>query len=259
MLKTNFKSLLFLLSGIILLASCNNKANPEANQPLVDEHTAQNSLDWNGSYYGILPCADCEGIETELTLNNDNTYSLTSKYMGKEKELADTISGKFAWEGNNIKLDGIEPGTRSAYFKIEENQVKYLDLEGKEVAGELAPFYTMKKTGNPNVEDKRWKLVELNGKPVKGNAETHFLILHADKRQAQAKANCNVLILNYRITNELAIRFDQGISTLMACPDGLEDEYVKVLSTVDNLSVSGDRLTLNKARMAPLAVFELVK
>jgi len=67
------------------------------------------------------------------------------------------------------------------------------------------------------------------------------------------------LILNYRITNELAIRFDQGISTLMACPDGLEDEYVKVLSTVDNLSVSSDRLTLNKARMAPLAVFELVK
>ena len=65
--------------------------------------------------------------------------------------------------------------------------------------------------------------------------------------------------MGYRITNELAIHFEQGISTLMACPDNTEDEYVKVLNTVDNLSTDGKRLTLNKARMAPLAVFELAE
>ena len=26
---------------------------------------SQNSLDWEGTYKGIIPCADCEGIKTD--------------------------------------------------------------------------------------------------------------------------------------------------------------------------------------------------
>ena len=33
-----------------------------------DMHTTMNSLDWDGTYTGILPCADCKGIETNITL-----------------------------------------------------------------------------------------------------------------------------------------------------------------------------------------------
>ena len=36
-------------------------------------HNAQNSLDWNGTYKGVLPCADCAGIEKEITLYKDQT------------------------------------------------------------------------------------------------------------------------------------------------------------------------------------------
>lgn len=57
----------------------------------------------------------------------------------------------------------------------------------------------------------------------------------------------------------MRIELHQGISTLMACPEGsIEDEYREVLNTVDNLSTDGETLTLNKARMAPLAKFVLV-
>ena len=42
----------------------------------VAAHNAKNSLDYIGTYKGILPCADCEGIETELELNSDKTYEI---------------------------------------------------------------------------------------------------------------------------------------------------------------------------------------
>ena len=259
MVKVSLKYILLLVIGIVFTTSCNNKMNSDANESFVDEHTSQNSLDWNGQYYGVIPCADCEGIETILTLNNDQSYVLVSKYLSVKEPQVDTLKGKFTWSGNNIQLDGIKSGERSSMFKIEENQVKYLNMEGKEVEGELAHVYILKKMGNSMVEDKRWKLVELNGQPIKGTAETHYLYLHSDTRQAETKVDCNSISLNYRIVNELVISFEEGLSTLMACPDNLEGEYVKVLSTVDNLSTDGKRLTLNKARMAPLAVFELAE
>lgn len=39
---------------------------------------------WYGSYSGSLPCGDCKGILTKLTVNADKTYTLSSQYLGKE-------------------------------------------------------------------------------------------------------------------------------------------------------------------------------
>ena len=109
------------------------------------------------------------------------------------------------------------------------------------------------------VEDKRWKLVQLNGKKIDATADTHYLVLHSDKNRAETKAGCNNLNLGYELKNEFQIKFSEGISTRMACPDGnIEQEYLEVLTNVDNLTTDGKTLSLNKARMAPLAIFELV-
>lgn len=35
-------------------------------------------------YTGKLPCADCEGINAVLTLYDDETYSMTNTYLGKD-------------------------------------------------------------------------------------------------------------------------------------------------------------------------------
>ena len=85
-------------------------------------------------------------------------------------------------------------------------------------------------------------------------------MLHSDKSRAEAKAGCNNLNLGYKLKNEFQIKFSKGMSTIMACPDGnVEQEYLKVLTKVDNLTTDGKTLSLNKARMAPLAIFELVE
>lgn len=271
-MKRNLKLLLTVIAvAISTTYACTNKSqgnskdstnSTEISQELKDEHTSKNSLDWSGIYSGVLPCADCEGIETELIINEDGTYKLTTSYMGVKDSMSETIEGKFVWQedGNSIKLEGIAEGSRSPFFKIEENSVRYLDMEGNKIEGELENFYILTKEGNFTVEDKKWQLIELNGKAIENsNPENYYLILNSKDRLANAKANCNSINLGYKIKNQLSIKFSQGIMTLMACPDGnIEEEYMEVLNTVDNLSTDGETLTLNKARMAPLAKFKLV-
>lgn len=40
---------------------------------------------WYGNYAGSLPCGDCKGILTRISLSKDKTYTLSSQYLGKEK------------------------------------------------------------------------------------------------------------------------------------------------------------------------------
>ncbi|WP_111307838.1 copper resistance protein NlpE N-terminal domain-containing protein [Confluentibacter sediminis] len=55
------------------LFSCNNMKNSHENisteemESLTD--STKQSVDWAGSYEGILPCADCKGIKTLIVFN----------------------------------------------------------------------------------------------------------------------------------------------------------------------------------------------
>ena len=76
--------------------------NPQ--EILNDGDTSKDSLNWNGVYSGVLPCDNCEGIDTYLTLNKDQTYQLKLRYLGTpDKESKEFISeGKFSWDENGI-------------------------------------------------------------------------------------------------------------------------------------------------------------
>jgi uncharacterized lipoprotein NlpE involved in copper resistance len=110
-----------------------NLQEPEFN----DAHTSRNSLDWKGTYTGVLPSEDCEGIDTSISLNKEQTYLLKLRYLGTpEKESKEFIAeGKFAWDenGNNITLEGAKDGSRK--FKVGENFLMPLDKNGKEIEG----------------------------------------------------------------------------------------------------------------------------
>lgn len=255
MIIRNLKFAVVVLGGAMAMYSCcGNKSSQTA-----DVHAAQNSLDWKGTYSGVLPCADCSGIDTELTLN-DSTFVLISQYMSDENLAPDTITGSFVWEENNVRLSGLAKAGGSELFKVEENRVRLLDLEGNTVTGELENNYILTKNGNPLVENKRWKLVELYQQPVTGSAETTYIIFHSAENRVEAKANCNSISMGYKIQHEFRITFQAGLMTLMACPDdNLEQKFLEMLGETDNLSCDGQRLTLNKARMAPLGVFEVVE
>jgi uncharacterized lipoprotein NlpE involved in copper resistance len=111
----------------------------------IDSHNSQNSLDWQGTYKGVTPCADCEGIETEIILNNDFSYTLKTKYLGKGDGKVFQEAGSFVWDktGAIISLEGLK-GSPSQY-KVGENRLIQLDMEGKVIEGDLAEKYVLTK------------------------------------------------------------------------------------------------------------------
>lgn len=109
-----------------------------------DTHNSQNSLDWAGTYEGTLPCADCEGIKTELTLANDGNYVLKTQYLGKGDGEVYEIKGTFAWNdaGNTITLCAND--IPNQYF-VGENVLYHLDIDGNRIEGDLADNYKLMK------------------------------------------------------------------------------------------------------------------
>lgn len=105
-------------------------------------HTSQNSLDWPGSYEATIPCADCEGIKTNITLKSNNTFTIVSEYINKNSKVED--SGKIMWHNNGsvVHLTGKETDIK---LKVGENKLIGLDQEGHEIDGPNAHLYVYNK------------------------------------------------------------------------------------------------------------------
>ena len=107
---------------------------------------SKSSVDWNGTYFGVLPCADCSGIETRITLNSDNTYHISWKYQDKNDELYQK-SGTFLWDadGGIITLEGLDKNECPNQYQVGENCLFHLDMDGNRITGDLAPNYVLAK------------------------------------------------------------------------------------------------------------------
>jgi len=239
-------------------------ASPQA-QPLVSGgDNSMNALDWNGIYTGTVPCADCEGIKTMVHLNKDKTYVVKTKYLGKSDEVF-TSTGTFTWNeaGNKITVeDGEEQ--RPQMYQVGENVLFHLDQDGNRITGDLASKYMLQKQ-QKGIEDRRWKLVELMGKKVAEMdpkpRKAAFLYLDSEDNSMSGSAGCNNFIGSYELQEMNRISFSANMaSTMMACltPE-IEEAFKEVLSKADNYSMNEDGtvLSLNRARMAPLARFEV--
>lgn len=261
------------LSSLMLIAllsifSCNSDKkqknqdseleSTEINQPVTGDNS-QNSLDWDGVYQGTIPCADCEGIATVLILNRDFSYVHKTKYLGKSDSIYES-SGSFKWDatGSIIKLKG--DNEEIVQFKVGENQLFKLDQEGKVISGNLSEKYILKKD-DTDITEKYWKLVELNGIPITvadGEREA-FLILKTEENRAHGNGGCNSFNGSYELKEGNQISFSKMATTLMACPAlDKEQQFMKVIEMADNYNATDTTLVLNKARMAPLARFEVV-
>ncbi|MDR1653963.1 MAG: copper resistance protein NlpE [Prevotellaceae bacterium] len=109
-------------------------------------HNSRNSINWQGTYTGTLPCADCTGIQTAITLS-DSTYVLETVYLGKSKKVF-RESAKFFWDADGSKItlanaDNAAPINRQ--YIVGEGTLTQLDNEGNSVEGEHAEMYILHK------------------------------------------------------------------------------------------------------------------
>lgn len=146
------KKIAFIILAAALTAACgggkkaNNTQVEEVAAPVeeqvADTHNSRNSLDYAGTYKGVLPCADCEGIRTEITINGDGTYVLKQEYIGPKN--TSESHGKYTWNeaGNAITLeDELKPNR----YMVGENKLTKLDIDGYVVKGEHADMYILAK------------------------------------------------------------------------------------------------------------------
>ncbi len=94
---------LFILSFIVCSLTANGQQIPPA--------IAKKMLDLPGTYRGQLPCADCTGIESSLTLQCDSLcdhgkYMLIDKYLNtKNGDQVNKIRGYWGFVNNKNNRD----------------------------------------------------------------------------------------------------------------------------------------------------------
>lgn len=112
-------------------------------------HNSRNALDWPGVYHGVLPCADCEGIETRVSLQQDGGFERTTRYLGKGDRVF-SERGRFEWDadGRRVLTRAGDGGTQ--WYQVGEGRLFHLDRNGQRIGGELAERYVLdKKPGDP--------------------------------------------------------------------------------------------------------------
>lgn len=76
-----------------------------------------------------FPYADYEGIKTQLTIRDDNTFTLVSDYLGEKEVKFEDKSAYFIEDGEILVIQD-EDGDQK-YFKLQEGSLAQLDADKK--------------------------------------------------------------------------------------------------------------------------------
>ena len=115
-----------LLFVAALLPACDGALQTDALPPRLAQ--ADGQLAWQG----LRRCADCDGIESTLTLRwsgDAREYALVETYLAAEGGMRFEDNGDWRHRGNLILLDG-EGGERRAYLLLDDGRLQPRGLDG---------------------------------------------------------------------------------------------------------------------------------
>ncbi|WP_072023207.1 envelope stress response activation lipoprotein NlpE [Photorhabdus australis] len=88
------------------------------------------------TFKGILPCADCSGIDTTLLLDGDGGYILEQTYLGtRDGEQSFFESGQWVKEGEKIRLT--KSDDQKYYYLPKGGNLVMLDIEGNPIESQF--------------------------------------------------------------------------------------------------------------------------
>jgi len=223
-LKTAF--IVLVLATVVAGCMPRKEASDPAMAKQADMHTSQNSLDWAGVYEGVLPCADCPGIKTRLTLSRDGSYELSSLYMDRDTAPR-IVRGRFSWQpnGNAITLDAQRGGQQ---FAVGEGRVAL--LEAGAAPAWPQPAQRVLKLVAPvaeagvqrTLESHRWTLTaatgaqgqRIDGLPA-GTGRP--IVFNFAEGRVNIEGGCNRSFGGYQIDADGQLRVGRMASTMIAC------------------------------------------
>lgn len=97
-----------------------------------------------GTWRGVIPCADCPGINYNLSLNNDNTFEETMIYQ--ERDVTPyTRTGTWQIRNGILQLSGAADTTQTQFDMSVGGELHLLDQEGKRITTNLADHYVLRR------------------------------------------------------------------------------------------------------------------
>lgn len=122
-------------SALFVLMGCHNRAEMQVLEPTHEEALKPMQQSWRG----VLPCADCEGIETSLFLEKDGTWVMNQHYQGAKAPSSFASYGTWARTADKLVLTDTKGEKR--YFRAKGEGLEMLDIQGNPIE---SPFnYTL--------------------------------------------------------------------------------------------------------------------
>jgi len=107
----------------------------------------EKSLEFHGVFYGFLPCDNCNGIKTTLSLKQNNLYLLVSQ-PAKDSSKEFYEKGKYTWdeEKHIVVLSPRNDSSIKQYFIKDEGTLIQLKSDGSPVKAEQTDNYTLRRS-----------------------------------------------------------------------------------------------------------------
>jgi len=125
-------------SALFVLMGCHNRAEMEVLEPTQAEALKPMQQSWRG----VLPCADCEGIETSLFLEKDGTWVMNQHYQSAKAP--STFASYGTWARTADKLVLTDTAGEKRYFRAKGEGLEMLDMQGNPIVSQfnytLAPI-----------------------------------------------------------------------------------------------------------------------
>lgn len=128
------KTLLSAMAALTLFAliGCNNRSDVDVIQPTQVAELKPMQQSWRG----ILPCADCEGIETSLFLEKDGTWVMNERYQGVREEPS-SFASYGTWARTADKLVLTDSQGEKSYYRAKGDALEMLDREGNPIESQF--------------------------------------------------------------------------------------------------------------------------
>ena len=114
------------------LFGCNHRAENDTVQPAAMEELKPMQQSWRG----VLPCADCEGIDTSLFLEKDGTWVMNEHYQGAGREPS-SFASYGTWARTADKLVLTNSKGEKSYFRAKGDKLEMLDRNGSPIQSPL--------------------------------------------------------------------------------------------------------------------------
>ncbi|WP_010663634.1 META domain-containing protein [Marinilabilia salmonicolor] len=256
------KLLLFATVSVLTYTNCSHKTSGKISS---DNPTRDETKDISGVYAGLLPCADCPGIETTLTINPDNSFEISQVYI--DRDSVPFISSGQITKGDKDNIWVFKNRYNETFYQFEDSVMIMLNKDKERIKGLLEEHYILKKKEDDLKNDlmvtltgKKWILTKIEGLDTLPEIEARepHLIFDAEEQRIHGFAGCNSFFGQFQFNADDKVSFKNIASTKMYCAHtmDLETAFLKALNDCKELSITGNKMELQNVEGQTIAVFE---